>query len=67
MEMEKILEDVRSKPRIPLWPHAGKLLGLGRASVYDAARRNEIDVIRHGRLVRAISASLRARLKLDAV
>jgi hypothetical protein len=67
MEMKDILQDIRTKPTVPLWPHVGKLLGLGRGSVYDAARRNEIDVIRHGRLVRAISASLRARLKIDTV
>jgi hypothetical protein len=66
MEMKRILEDIRTKPVVPIWPHAGKALGLGRASAYSAARRNEIDVVRHGRLIRAVSASLRARLKIEA-
>jgi hypothetical protein len=66
MEMEKILQDIRTLPVVPIWPHAGKALGLGRASAYGAARRNEIDVVRCGRLVKAVSASLRARLKIEA-
>jgi hypothetical protein len=66
MEMEKILQDIRTKPVVPLWPHAGKVLGLGRGSTYSAAKRNEIHVVRHGRLIKAVSASLRARLKIEA-
>jgi len=66
MEMKDILQDIRTKPVVPIWPHAGKALGLGRGSAYGAARRNEIDVVRHGRLIRAVSASLRARLKIEA-
>jgi hypothetical protein len=34
---------------IPLWPDAGKILGLGRSATYDAAARGEIPVIRIGR------------------
>ena len=66
MEMKEILRDIRTKPTVPIWPHAGKALGLGRGSAYGAAKRNEIDVIRHGRLVKAVSASLPARLKIEA-
>ena len=59
---EEILEDIRRKPTVKLWPHAGRALGFGRGATYAAAARNEIDVIRIGRSVRAVSASLRKRL-----
>jgi hypothetical protein len=66
MEMKEILQEIRDRPTVPVWPHAAKALGLGRGSAYSAARRGEIDVIRHGRLIKAVSASLRARLKIEA-
>jgi hypothetical protein len=66
MKLEEIMRDVRTKPVVPIWPHAGKVLGLGRGGAYSAVKRGEIDVIRHGRLIKAVSASLRARLKIEA-
>ena len=33
---------------MPLWPDAGKTLGLSRQSVYAAARRGDIPTIRIG-------------------
>jgi hypothetical protein len=64
-DLEQILEEIRRKPTVKVWPHAGRALGLGRGSAYAAAARNEIDVIRIGRSVRAVSATLRQRLGLD--
>jgi hypothetical protein len=63
--LEEILEDIRRKPTVKLWPHAGQALGIGRGAAYAAAARKEIDVIRIGRSVRAVSASLRKRLGMD--
>jgi len=60
--LEEILEEIRRKPTVRVWPHAGRALGFGRGAIYAAAARNEIDVIRIGRSVRAVSASLRKRL-----
>jgi hypothetical protein len=34
---------------VPLWPHAGTKLGLGRAATYAAAARKEIPTIEAGR------------------
>lgn len=65
MDLQEILEDIRTKPVVPLWPHAGMALGLRRGSTYGAAARNEIDVIRIGRSIKAVSASLRKRLVLE--
>jgi hypothetical protein len=60
--LEEILEEIRRKPTVKVWPHAGRALGFGKGATYAAAARNEIDVIRIGRSVRAVSASLRKRL-----
>ena len=65
MEMKEVIEDIRTKPVVPLWPHAGMALGVCRAAIYAAAARNEIEVIRIGRSIRVISASLRKRLGID--
>ncbi len=65
MEMREIIQDICTKPVVPLWPHAGMALGVGRAAIYAAAARNEIEVIRIGRSIRAVSASLRKRLGVE--
>ncbi len=53
------------EPTVPLWPTAGKALGLGRSSTYAAAERNEIPVIRIGGRVVVPTAALRRMLQLD--
>jgi hypothetical protein len=63
--LEEILEEIRRKPTVKVWPHAGRALGIGRGATYAAAARNEIDVIRIGHSVRAVSASLRKRLGIE--
>jgi hypothetical protein len=63
--LEEIIEEIRHKPTVKLWPHAGRAMGSGRGATYAAAARNEIDVIRIGRSVRAVSASLRKRLGIE--
>jgi hypothetical protein len=64
-DLEEILAEIRRQPTVRVWPHAGRALGLCRGAAYAAAARNEIDVIRIGRSVRAVSASLRRRLGLE--
>lgn len=65
MELKEVLEDIRTKPVVPLWPHAGMALGICRGGIYAAAARNEIEVIRIGRSIKVITAPLRKRLGLD--
>jgi hypothetical protein len=65
MELSEILEDIRNKPVVPLWPHAGKALGVSRGAIYAAAARNEIEVIRIGRSIKAVSAALPKQLRID--
>jgi hypothetical protein len=66
MELKQVMKDIQSKPTVPLWPHVGMALDMCRDSVYAAAKRNEIDVIRVGRSIKAVTASLRKRLGLDS-
>jgi hypothetical protein len=65
MELAQILEEIRQKPVVPLWPHAGKALGVSRGAIYAAAARNEIEVVRIGKSIKAISAALRKQLRID--
>jgi hypothetical protein len=65
MEMKEVLEDIRTKPTVPLWPHFGMALGVSRNTLYEAAVSGDIDTIKVGRSIRAVSATLRKRLGLD--
>jgi hypothetical protein len=65
MKLKEILDDIRTKPTVPLWPHVGMALGIARGSVYAAAERGEIDVLEIGHRKLAITASLRRKLGMD--
>jgi hypothetical protein len=66
MELKEILREIRNKPTVPLWPHAGRALGISRGATYQAAANGQIDILEIGRRKLAISATLRRRLGLDA-
>ena len=63
MELHEIISEIRSNLVVPLWPHAGKALGLSRGSTYAAAERGEIPTIRIGRLLRVPVRSLEKMLE----
>ena len=71
MEMKEILRDIKKNPTVPVWPHAGRALGVSRSVAYQLAKddsdKGKIDVIRFGRTIRAISAPLRKRLGIETV
>lgn len=46
---------------VPLWPHTGRVLGLGRSATYEAVARGEIPVLRFGRRI-VVSKKVLARL-----
>jgi len=58
------LPDPRSRPTITV-PEAGKILGLSRASAYEAAARGDIPTLRIGRRIVVPTARLLAMLGLD--
>jgi hypothetical protein len=66
MELKEILDEIRTKPTVPVWPHAGKALGISRGSTYNGAKCGEIEVIKIGRRLRAVTAPLRRRLGMEA-
>jgi hypothetical protein len=60
-----LIPDPEQVPTVPLWPLAGKALGLCRESTYAAAARGEIPVLRFGARLRVPTAALRRLLDLD--
>jgi hypothetical protein len=61
----KIRRDIMTKLTVPLWPTAGKALGLGRSSTYEGARTGEIETIKVGRRQPVSTAFLRRKLGLE--
>lgn len=53
------------QPTVPLWPTAGKALGLSKNPTYEAAKRGEIVTLRYGRHIVVPTAWLRRTLRLD--
>ena len=45
MKLEDIMTDIKTKPTVPLWPHAGAAYDLSRGATYQAAARGEIEVV----------------------
>lgn len=50
---------------IPVWPETGEIMGLSKASTYDAIARGDIPSIRIGRRIVVPTAGLRRLLQLD--
>lgn len=64
--LDQILDDIRKKPVVPIWPHVAIALGLSRCGAYDAAKRGDFEIIRVGRLKKAVTAPLRRKLGIEA-
>ena len=54
-----------SRETLDLWPDTARLLGLGRGTVYEAARRGEIPTIRVGRRILVPRRALEKLLEGD--
>ena len=61
-EVKKMLDD---NPTVPVWPEAGKALGLKRGQTYACARTGDIEVLEFGRLKRVSTAWLRRKLGFE--
>jgi hypothetical protein len=61
----KILKQIMTQLTVPLWPTAGKALGIGRNSTFEGARRGEIKTVQVGRRRPVPTAWLRRQLDLD--
>jgi hypothetical protein len=63
--MDQIRKLLNDNAALPLWPDAGKMLGLRRGSTYAAAERGDIKTIRFGRLLKVPTVWLRQKLDLE--
>jgi hypothetical protein len=66
VKLQDAIEEIRTRPVVPLWPQVGLILDMSRGSVYEAARNGEIDTIRVGHRIKAVTAPLRKKLGIDA-
>jgi excisionase family DNA binding protein len=63
--MSKIQKMLTEHAVLPLWPETGRLLGLGRSSVYRLAEDGTIKTVQFGRLKKVPTAWLRQKLDID--
>jgi hypothetical protein len=63
--MDDFAKLLKENAVLPLWPEAGRVLGLRRGATYAAARSGDIKTIRLGRLLKVPTAWLRQKLGLD--
>lgn len=62
---EEIRREIMTKLTVPLWPTAGRALGLGRNATYEAARLKKIPTIDVGRKKPVATAALRKMLGIE--
>jgi hypothetical protein len=55
----------KRKPLVDLWPTLAVAYGVSKGTIYAMAQRGEVDVLRTGRLKKAISASERRKLGIE--
>ncbi len=53
------------RPTLGVWPETGQILGLSKASVYEAVKTGDIPSIKIGRRLLVPTAALRRMLALD--
>jgi hypothetical protein len=65
MTVEEAIEEIKRKPVVDLWPTLAVAYGVSKGTIYAMAARGEVDVLRAGRLKKAISASERRKLGIE--
>jgi hypothetical protein len=65
MDDHEIRQEILTKLTVPLWPTAGRALGLGKSLSYAGARSGEIPTIGVGGKHTVPTAFLRRKLGLD--
>ena len=66
MKLKDVIEQIRTKPTVPLWPVVGLVLDMSKGSVYEAAHSGDIDVIKIGSRYKVPTAPLRKKLGIEA-
>jgi hypothetical protein len=63
---KQMMDDIRQRPTVPVWPHAAWAHGLrSKGGAYAAARRGDIVTAQVGRMKPAITAPLRKKLQIE--
>jgi hypothetical protein len=62
---QQMLEDIRTRPTVPLYPHAAWAYDLSRGGTYEAAKRGDIETVGMGRKRPALTGPLRRQLKIE--
>ena len=65
MTGREVLAELDTELTVPVWPTAGKALGLSRNSTYEAVKRGDIPSLRIGCAIRVPTAALRQMLGLE--
>jgi len=65
MHLSEALDEIRTKPVVPVWPHMGLIFGCSRGQCYAMITRNEVEFIRIGKSIKVVTAGLRKKLGLD--
>jgi hypothetical protein len=65
MDDRKLRHEIMTKLTVPLWPTAGRALGLGRNLTFEGARTGEIETIQVGRRRPVPTSFLRRKLGLE--
>ena len=63
--VEEAVEELKRKPVVDLWPTLAVAYGVSKGTIYAMAQRGEVDVLRAGRLKKAVSATERRKLGID--
>jgi hypothetical protein len=67
---DEILNDIKTRPTVPVWPHYGWANHLSRGKAYQVANTGGSDEFLHisggkRKTIRAITAPLRRKLGID--
>jgi len=63
--VEECIAEIRRKPLVNLWPTLAVLYDVSKGKIYQMAELGEVDVLKTGRLKKAISASERRKLGIQ--
>ena len=64
MDPKKLRQLIMTELTVPLWPHTGEALGLGRSKTYGEAEEGKIKTLDMGRKKRGPTSFIREKLGL---
>jgi hypothetical protein len=68
-EDEKILNEIRNKPTVPVFPHVSWAYNVSKNKAYDLAKeslqKNSGEFVKCGRTIRAVTRALRQKLGIE--